>query len=81
MFTWTYADECCFFFFQLVVKLVAILPWITLLFTIIASVVIFISGSRASRTSLTFAAAVESNPDPTDEKYEKHDEVSIAAVA
>ncbi|KAG6872208.1 hypothetical protein C0995_011971 [Termitomyces sp. Mi166 len=52
-------------------RLLAILPWITLIFTIITSVVLFISGSSVSRVSSSLAAPVENNPGVVDEKHEE----------
>ncbi|KAG6811331.1 hypothetical protein H0H92_007950 [Tricholoma furcatifolium] len=65
-------------------RLVAILPWITLLFTIITSVVLFVAGSRAQRATAVPADAVpvENTPEsPHTEKYEKDEKTVPEAAA
>lgn len=53
------------------VKLVAILPWITLLFTVIASVVLFVAGSPARRVHAAAADHTTRNSHSEDGTAEK----------
>lgn len=55
-----------------IVRLVAILPWITLLFTVIAAVVLFMAGSRARRNATTAPATTTAG--------EVHDSRSDAGI-
>ncbi|KAH0578833.1 hypothetical protein H2248_003030 [Termitomyces sp. 'cryptogamus'] len=57
-------------------RLVAILPWITLLFAIVTSAVLFNAGSRKGRGPL--ADPVENSPNTTDEKDEKDEKEPTA---
>ncbi|KAG6864067.1 hypothetical protein C0991_000419 [Blastosporella zonata] len=64
-------------------RLVAILPWITLLFTVIASAVLFVAGSPARRSSTPRAGPVEnlaSNDHVAGEK-EEQDEKTLPAAS
>lgn len=59
-------------------RLVAILPWITLLFTIVASVVLFVAGSPARRVPVTAADHTTQDSRSEDGTTEKGAEASKA---
>ncbi|KAG6910345.1 hypothetical protein DXG01_011414 [Tephrocybe rancida] len=59
-------------------RLVAILPWITLLFTVIAAAVLFAASGRVSTPR---AAPIENTPGAVDEKVESDEKTLPAATA
>jgi len=60
-------------------RLVAVLPWITTLFTVIAAIVLFIASSRTTTTETTEEGKASASPSDTHAMVEKEKEPEVKA--